>query len=74
MSKSDLGYSLLVLPVPPPQGLCESLELEEKYTQNSTSAGIKETSTQLASGTQYQLQNWVSLTLLLAVKRGRKAG
>lgn len=49
------------------------MELEEKYTLNPTSAGIKETSTQLASGTWYQLQNWVSLTLLLEVTRPRKA-
>lgn len=74
ISKLGLSYSLHVLSLPPLPGLHESVELEGKYSQNSTSSGIKETSPKLACGTQYQLKNWVSLTLLLEVNRARQAG
>lgn len=67
-------YNLHVLSLPPLPKLHESVELEGKYIQNSTSSEIKETSLKLACGTQYQLQNWVSLTLLLEVNRAGKAG
>lgn len=72
ISKLDLGLHVLLLP--PPSELHESVELQGKYSENSTSSGIKETFPKLACGTQYQLKNWVSLTLLLEVNRAGKDG